>query len=104
MLTEQVSDAYLAYLKNLGISYIFGGKERLNFSVVVRKLKQLFSIDELMLEGGGVLNGSFLNENLIDELSLVIVPIVDGASNSVTLFEMDSSMKQQPSANFSLKV
>ncbi|WP_176462525.1 dihydrofolate reductase family protein [Paenibacillus odorifer] len=75
----------------------------MNFSVVVRKLKQLFSIDELMLEGGGVLNGSFLNEDLIDELSLVIVPIVDGASNSVTLFEMDSSMKQQPSANFSLK-
>ncbi|MEK3943912.1 MULTISPECIES: dihydrofolate reductase family protein [Paenibacillus] len=56
-----------------------------------------------MLEGGGVLNGSFLNENLIDELSLVIVPIADGASNSVTLFEMDASLKQQPPANFSLK-
>ncbi|MEK4466245.1 hypothetical protein BK121_00605 [Paenibacillus odorifer] len=103
VLTEQVSDAYLAYLKNLGISYIFGGKERLNFSVVVGKLKQLFSIDKLMLEGGGILNGSFLNEDLIDELSLVIVPIADGASNSVTLFEMDASMKQQPPANFSLK-
>jgi len=25
VLTEQVSDAYLAYLKNIGISYIFDG-------------------------------------------------------------------------------
>jgi hypothetical protein len=30
-LTEQVSDAYLAHLKKLGLSYIFGGKESLNF-------------------------------------------------------------------------
>ncbi|WP_267905016.1 hypothetical protein [Bacillus atrophaeus] len=29
----------------------------------------------------------WLNEGLIDELSLILVPIADGASNSVTLFE-----------------
>ncbi|WP_339315123.1 hypothetical protein [Paenibacillus sp. FSL R10-2734] len=46
VLTEQVSDAYLTHLKNLGISYIFGGKESLNFTLVVNKLKQFFSIDE----------------------------------------------------------
>lgn len=38
-------------------------------------------IDELMLEGGGFLTGSFLNEGLIDELSLVLVPIADTAKN-----------------------
>ncbi|MFD1774113.1 RibD family protein [Paenibacillus rhizophilus] len=103
VLTEQVSDAYLAYLKNLGISYIFGGKDRLNFTVVVEKLKNLFSIDELMLEGGGFLNGSFLNEGLIDELSLVLVPIADGASNSVTLFETSSFLTNQHPVNFFLK-
>ncbi|MEK4997554.1 dihydrofolate reductase family protein [Paenibacillus sp. FSL H7-0918] len=55
------------------------------------------------MDAGGVLNGSFMNEDLIDELNLVIVPIADGAANSVTLFEMDASMKQQPPANFSLR-
>lgn len=79
VLTEQVSDAYLAYLKNLGISYIFGGKDRLNFTVVVEKLKNLFSIDELMLEGGGFLNGS------------------------VTLFETSSVLTNQHPVNFFLK-
>ena len=103
VLTEQVSDAYLAYLKNLGISYIFGGKERLYFSVVVEKLKNLFSIDELMVEGGGFLNGSFLNEGLIDELSLMLVPIADGASNSLTLFETSSFLTNQHPVNFYLK-
>ncbi|KRF43552.1 RibD family protein [Paenibacillus sp. Soil787] len=103
VLTEQVTDAYLAHLKRIGISYIFGGKERLNFTVVVQKLKKLFSIDKLMLEGGGFLNGSFLNEGLIDELSLIIVPIADGASNSVTLFETSSFLTNQHPVNFFLK-
>ncbi|MED3961323.1 dihydrofolate reductase family protein [Niallia taxi] len=102
VLTEQVSDAYLAHLKKMGISYIFGGKDQLNFSIVVEKLKKLFSIDKLMLEGGGYLNGSLLNEGLIDELSLILVPIVDAASNSVTLFETSSFLKSQP-VNFFLK-
>lgn len=103
VLTEQVSDAYLAHLQKIGISYIFGGKERLNFTVVVEKLKNLFSIDELILEGGGVLNGSFLNEGLIDELSLILVPIADGASNSVTLFETSSYLNKPTPVIFFLK-
>lgn len=45
----------------------------MDFAVVVEKLKQLFLIDELLLERWGVLNGSFLNEDLIDELSLVFL-------------------------------
>jgi riboflavin biosynthesis pyrimidine reductase len=103
VLTEQVSDAYLAHLRKIGISYIFGGKERLNFTIVVQKLKNLFSIDTLMLEGGGFLNGSFLNEGLIDELSMMLVPIADGASSSVTLFETSSFLSKPKPVNFSLK-
>lgn len=102
VLTEQVSDAYLAYLRKIGISYLFGGKESLNFTVVVEKLKHLFAIDQLILEGGGFLNGSFMNEGLIDELSLVMVPVADGASHSVTLFETSPYLKNQKPLNFSL--
>jgi riboflavin biosynthesis pyrimidine reductase len=70
--------------------------------VVVQKLKALFSIDQLILEGGGVINGSLLNEGLIDELSLVLVPIADGSSNALTLFETSTLQKTKP-VNFILK-
>jgi riboflavin biosynthesis pyrimidine reductase len=103
VLTEQVSDAYLDHLQKIGISYIFGGKEQLDFTVVVQKLKSLFSIDQLILEGGGVINGSFLNEGLIDELSLVLVPLADGASNSLPLFETSSHLQKTKPVNFYLK-
>ncbi|QKG56652.1 RibD family protein [Hymenobacter sp. BRD128] len=87
VLTEQVPDAYLAYLRGLGISYVFGGAHELDFALVLEKLGRLFPISTILLEGGGHLNGSFLRAGLIDELSLLHYPLVDGASASASVFE-----------------
>ncbi|ALW86241.1 deaminase [Hymenobacter sedentarius] len=87
ILTEQVSDEYLAYLRKQGVSYLFGGKKELDFALVLEKLGRLFPIKTLLLEGGGHLNGSLLKAGLIDELSLLHFPVVDGAATSATIFE-----------------
>jgi 2,5-diamino-6-(ribosylamino)-4(3H)-pyrimidinone 5'-phosphate reductase len=87
VLTEQVGDEYLAYLRRLGISYIFGGADTLDFALVLDKLARLFPIKTILLEGGGHINGSLLKAGLIDELSLLHYPIVDGAASSATVFE-----------------
>lgn len=87
VLSEQVSDEYLAYLRRVGVSYVFGGAEVLDFEQVLTKLGQLFPIQTIMLEGGGHLNGSLLKAGLIDELSILHYPVVDGAASSPTLFE-----------------
>lgn len=86
-LTEAVSEDYLAYLQGLGISYIFAGKEKLDCGVLLEKLYKNFSVTRLMIAGGGVTNRSFLNEDLIDELSLVIAPVTGGNNDSVSVFE-----------------
>lgn len=103
VLTEQVSDAYLDYLQRFGISYIFAGKEHVDCALLVRKLADLFGIRKLLLEGGGYLNGSFMNEGLIVELSIVLAPIADGNSNTVTLFEKAEYLQAAEPMAFSLK-
>lgn len=71
VLTEQVPDAYLDYLRGFDISCIFAGKDRLDCALALQKLKRLFHIDRLMAAGGGLMNASLLQEELIDELSRV---------------------------------
>jgi len=44
----------------------------------MEKLKSLFSIHNLLLEGGGIVGASFAKENLIDEISLVVSPVCAG--------------------------
>lgn len=89
ILTEQVSDQYLAFLHERGISYVFGGKKRVDLRRVLEKLRSAFGIDRLLLEGGGKINGAFLAAGLIDELSLLIAPIADGSLGTATLFDIE---------------
>jgi 2,5-diamino-6-(ribosylamino)-4(3H)-pyrimidinone 5'-phosphate reductase len=101
VLTEQVGDEYLAYLRRLGISYIFGGADTLDFALMLDKLARLFPIKTILLEGGGHLNGSLLKAGLIDELSLLHYPIVDGAASSATVFEQGDN--PSPAVRFQLQ-
>lgn len=87
VLLESVSDDYIAYLRSKDISYIFAGKDKLDPALVMTKLQDLFRIDRLMICGGGIVDYTFLQAGLIDELSLVIVPLTDGGVNVATVFD-----------------
>lgn len=101
-LTEAVSEDYLAYLQGLGISYIFAGKERLDCGMLLEKLHKNFSVTRLMIAGGDVTNRSFLKEDLIDELSLVIAPVTGGNNDTVSVFESSDFTQGGKPAAFDL--
>lgn len=90
ILTERVSDDYLAFLQSRGVSYLFGGKTKIDLGRVLTKLRKKLRIRRLLLEGGGRINGSFLAANLIDELSVLMAPIADGSVGTPTLFDVQS--------------
>jgi len=89
VLCEGVPQAYLAYLQSVGVSYIFASREgdasELDIALALHKLKAIFGIDKLLLEGGSVLNGAFLRDDLVDELSLILFPAT-GAEEDKPLF------------------
>lgn len=90
VLTEDVSDKYLAYLRKFDISYLFAGKHDLDAELLLEKLKSIFGIDRLMICGGALTNFTFLKAGLIDELSLVSVPVIDGNPGTLTSFSKGS--------------
>lgn len=102
VLLEKVSDEYLYYLQRKNISYIFAGEKELDFKLALHQLTELFPIKTVMLEGGGHLNGSLLNEGLIDELSILLLPVADGTPNTPTVFEVSERQHKNPATLFSL--
>ena len=93
ILTEKTPKEYLCFLKEMKISYIFGGKTDIDLEMILKKLKKLFGIQRFGLEGGPTINESFLNSNLIDEISLVICSCV-GDSDGKLVFGSKPSVKQ----------
>lgn len=92
VLCEDVQDAYLAYLRHVGVSYLFAGKTELDLPLALEKLYSLFGIRKLLLEGGSIINGAFQRAQLVDALSLVVAPMI-AAKDDKPLF-MDSDMEQ----------
>ncbi|MBQ7976767.1 MAG: dihydrofolate reductase family protein [Clostridia bacterium] len=92
VLTEQVDGRYLAYLQSMYIPYIFAGEKEIDVKIALKKLKNLMDINCLLLEGGSVINGYFERADVVDELSLVVAPIVANAEDK-PLF-MDSTLSE----------
>lgn len=86
VLTEQVDERYLGYLEAMEIPYIFAGETEIDVDFALFKLRNIVGCETLLLEGGSIINGSFQRAAAIDELSLVVAPIVAG-ENSKSLFD-----------------
>ena len=76
ILTEEVKDDYLAYLKSIGVSYIFAGKDKINLKAALTKLKKLFGIERVLCEGGPTTNGLLLQEDLVQKIFFYKCPYI----------------------------
>lgn len=103
VLTAQASNTYKAFLRKLGISYIIAGDTTLDYALVLSKLKELFHIETLMLGGGGVLNWSFLQAGLCDEVSLVVSASADANPDTPPVFRAKAGLSTDRALDFTLK-
>ncbi len=105
VMCEVVSDEYLNYLRKKGVSYIFAGEMEIDLAVALDKLKRLFGIETMLLEGGSLINGSFAREGFIDEISIVVAPVTAAAEDKplfdegvLSCFELTEVEKMNGSA------
>src|SRR5690625_2060107 len=87
LIPASVSDAFKAHLRSVGVSYILAGEVHLDMAEAVRKIGEIFDVDELILGGGGTLNWSMVRDSLCDEISLVLMPTADGENHTKSLLE-----------------
>jgi riboflavin biosynthesis pyrimidine reductase len=87
VLSERAPADYLAMLREKQISYIVSGASSVDLADAVNQLGDHFGIRTLLLEGGGHINGAFLEADLVDEISLLIVPGIDGRHEIPAVFD-----------------
>jgi riboflavin biosynthesis pyrimidine reductase len=89
VLSERVSDEYLAFLRGRGVSYLLAGARDVDLSLALEKIHDRFGVRTLMLEGGGRINGGMLRTGLVDEVSVLVAPVVDGRMGTPAVFDFD---------------
>jgi riboflavin biosynthesis pyrimidine reductase len=103
VLGENVPDTYLAELREDGASYLFAGPDGRDMAKAMQTLHGTFDVKTLLLEGGAATNGLFLNQRLIDEISVLIHPAIDGVAGVQTIFEYAGAANEKPGDGQSLR-
>ena len=85
--SEKVSKEYLNYLDNRNISYIACGKEKIDLKKALEILYKEFKVQRLAVVGGPLINSAFLDEGLLDEISLLIGLGIDGRKGMQGVFD-----------------
>lgn len=96
IVSEQAQEEYLDYLREKGISYIAVGAERIDLAQAMEILGAEFGIKRLTVLGGGHINGGFLEAGLLDEVSLLLAPGIDGRRGQTAVFDGISDMQRLP--------
>ena len=101
---DTASEEYLEFLRKKEISFTFAGKDGHDIKKALKSLYSDFGIKNVLLCGGGILNGSFLKLGLIDELYLVLYPGIDGLSGVKSIFEYEGKKGEKPCDGQSLEL
>ena len=87
LLGRDVPDSHLAELAADGVSYIVAEDEAMEVAPLLEALGRELGVRRLLLEGGGHINGSLLAAGLVDEISLLVAPAIDGGEGVTGVFD-----------------
>lgn len=76
-------------IRERGKDCLICGEETVDFVELQRQLEQNYGITDLMVEGGGFLNWHIFNQDIVDEIILMQLPIIIGGSTNITLVDGD---------------
>ena len=87
VMSETVSREYTEYLDAHHISYIVCGKDKIDLKRACEILAEEFGVERMAVVGGGTINGGFLAEGLLDEVSILIGSGIDGRGGMGAAFD-----------------
>lgn len=85
--SEECPKEYLDTLSRQYISWIATGKGSIDLKRAMEILRAEFGIERLSVTGGGNINAAFLKESLLDEVSMMWCPGIDGRGGMTAAFD-----------------
>jgi len=75
---------HVAYLERSGVARIVAGADRVDLKAALAEVRRWYGIERIRADSGGTLNGVLLRLGLVDEISLLVAPVLmgDDASRS----------------------
>lgn len=87
IMSKDVPNEYLSYLDSLDISWIVCGEKHIDLRRAFEILFTEFGVERVAIVGGGTINAAFLDAGLLDEVSILLGPGIDGRKGMTSTFD-----------------
>ncbi|MBR1691485.1 MAG: dihydrofolate reductase family protein [Lachnospiraceae bacterium] len=81
---REKADSYRSYDN---VRFVFAGENKIDFANAFAQLEIQYDIHTIMLEGGGTLNWTLIDKNMISEIIIIRLPIIIGGKDNVSLVD-----------------
>lgn len=81
--TPNTPGEHLEYLARAGVETFTSGDGHVDLAAALEWLNELFGVDVVRVESGGLLNGALLEAGLVDEVQLLVQPVLVGPGRTM---------------------
>lgn len=85
--------SYLRYLTERNYDWHYMGKRPLDYSQVLKLLAKTYGAKTVLTDTGKMLNGILLNAGLVDEISLLVHPVIVGSKRFPLLDDVKAGLE-----------
>ena len=77
---------YMNFLDELNIKYMVIGYNKVNLGIALEELNTQFGVKSLRVDSGGTLNGVLLRDDLVDEVCVLLNPVMVGGMSPNSIY------------------
>lgn len=93
LISEQTSEDFLSYLRERDYEFLVCGNEYIDYEEALSTLSKIYEIKTILVDSGPTLNGLLLEKGLIDEISLLLSPVLVGTKSDKLLTYLNLGKK-----------
>ena len=86
LVSNSVTPEYLTFLRDNQIPYLLSGENRVDLKKSLEKMYSILGIQTVLTSSGGKLGGALIRRDLIDEINLLVNPVIIGGFKTPVLF------------------
>ncbi len=84
--SETAPPEYLAFLRSRNLPYLIEGRGKVDLPKMLEKVHNKLGVQTIALSSGGRLSGALIRASLLDEINILLSPLVIGGYTVPTLF------------------
>ena len=92
LVSERTPREYVDHLARRGVEHVRAGEDRVDLPAALDQLHERFGVESARTDGGGALTGALLSAGVVDDLVVIVEPVLSGKAGARSLVDLSADL------------